>query len=95
MQAGIAPANQDDLSIAAAIQDNPALTTEAINTEIKTLTQVLSVQPQGRVASANRRLVPRSAPGAEPMPSLAPTGEGPIRQHASTGQVTADEMLFE
>jgi hypothetical protein len=97
MQAGIAPANQDDLSIAAAIQDNPALTVEAINTEIRTLTQVLSAQPQAqqRTAAASRRLVPRAAPGAEPMPSLAPSGEGPIRSHASTGQVTADEMLFE
>jgi hypothetical protein len=97
MQAGIAPANQDDLSIAAAIQDNPALSTEAVNTEIRTLTQVLSAQPQGQVrtAAASRRLVPRAAPGVEPLPSLAPSGEGPIRSHASTGQVTADEMLFE
>jgi hypothetical protein len=97
MQAGIAPANSDDLSIAASIQDNPALTTEAINTEIRTLTQVLSAAPatQARTAAASRRLVPRAAPGAEPMPSLAPNGEGPIRAHASTGRVTADEMLFE
>jgi hypothetical protein len=52
--------------------------------------------PNGRVATANRRLVPRSATTASPAPSLAPTeGEGPIRAHASTGQVTADEMLFE
>jgi hypothetical protein len=98
MEAGIAPPNQDDLSIAAAIQDNPALSAEAINAEIRTLTQVLSTQIQmpGRVATANRRLVPRSAPGsAEPPPSLAPTGEGPIRAHASTGAVSPDEMLFE
>jgi hypothetical protein len=97
IQAGIAPANQDDLSIAASIQDNPDMTVEAVNTEIKTLTQVLSVQvPNGRVASANRRLVPRSATTQSPAPSLAPTEmEGPIRAHASTGQVTADEMLFE
>jgi hypothetical protein len=96
MQAGIAPPNQDDLSIAASIQDNPAMTTEAVNTEIKTLTQVLSVQvPNGRVATANRRLVPRSAQGPSEAPSLAPTSEGPIRAHASTGAVSDDEILFE
>jgi hypothetical protein len=96
MSAGIAPPNQDDLSIAASIQDNPDMTVEAVNTEIKTLTQVLNVQaPNGRVATANRRLVPRSAQGPSEAPSLAPTGEGPIRAHASTGAVTDDEILFE
>jgi hypothetical protein len=96
MQAGIAPPNQDDLSIAASIQDNPDMSIEAVNTEIKTLSQVLSVAaPNGRVASANRRLVPRPAQTVSEAPSLAPSGEGPIRAHASTGQVRDDEMLFE
>lgn len=88
-------ASGDDLQIAASIEENPAMTEEAMNAEIRTLSQVLNAQPQpqARVA-ANRGLVPRSA-NPTPPPSLAPSGEGPIRAHASTGTVGDDEFAFE
>lgn len=88
-------AEGDDLVIAASIEENPTMTPETIATEIRTLSSVLNAQPQpGARTAARRDLVPRSA-NPSPAPSLAPSGEGPIRAHASTGSVNDDEFAFE
>jgi len=87
IQAGIAPADADDLVISAAIDGNSDMTNDIINREIATLQGVVASRQAPRTAS--RSLVPRPMTDREPA-SFA--GTGPIQSHGSLTAVSDDEF---
>jgi hypothetical protein len=96
MQAGVAGGSTDDLSVAASIESDAALSDNDIEKEISTLAKVTAAASQSQSRPAN--LVPRSASGVRrTTPSLAsaPSGTNHLASASSVGDDTKDADLFE
>lgn len=91
IEAGIAPADAEDILIAASIDSNSDMTDARIRDEIETLSSVIEQRKQANVRTASRSTVPRST---SPSPS-AFGGQGPIQSSASLSAVTMDEFWSE